>query len=69
MHLQKCLFTSSQATTVGPSHWAKGKPFLLASSSSSCLRVGAEDTLYEHADLYIHHDKHTFPHSVTTTAS
>ena len=31
--------TSSQATTVGPSHWAKGKPFLLASSSSSCLRV------------------------------
>lgn len=30
--------TSSQATTVGPSHWAKGNPFLLASSSSSCLR-------------------------------
>lgn len=48
-----CLFTSSQATTVGPSHWAKGKPFLLASSSSSCLRVGVEDTLYEHMDLYI----------------
>lgn len=32
------VFTSSQATTVGPSHWAKGKPFLLASSNSSCLR-------------------------------
>lgn len=29
--------TSSQETTVGPSHWAKGIPFLRASSSSWCL--------------------------------
>lgn len=35
-----CL-TSSQETTVGPSQWAKGNPFLRASSRSSCL-VGTE---------------------------
>lgn len=38
LHQSKRSLTSSQATTVGPSHWAKGKPFLLASSNSSCLR-------------------------------
>lgn len=31
--------TSSQETTVGPSHWANGRPFLRASSKSSCLTV------------------------------
>lgn len=40
LHQSKGSLTSSQATTVGPSHWAKGKPFLLASSSSSCLVGG-----------------------------
>lgn len=30
--------TSSHATTVGPSHCAKGNPFLRASSRSSCLK-------------------------------
>lgn len=30
--------TSSQTTTVGPSHWANGRPCLRASSSNSCLR-------------------------------
>lgn len=29
--------TSSQETTVGPSHWANARPFFLASSRSSCL--------------------------------
>lgn len=38
LNQSKRSLTSSQATTVGPSHWAKGKPFLLASSNSSCLR-------------------------------
>lgn len=31
--------TSSHTTTVGPSHCAKGKPCLLASSSNSCLQL------------------------------
>lgn len=44
LHRSKWSLTSSQATTVGPSHWAKGKPFLLASSNSSCLRgAGTEE--------------------------
>ena len=39
-------FTSSQETTVGPSHWAKGIPFLRASSSSWCLAGrGTTDSL------------------------
>lgn len=36
--------TSSHATTVGPSHWAKGNPFLRASSRSSCLKYIAKIT-------------------------
>lgn len=47
LNVSVIVFTSSQATTVGPSHWAKGKPFLLASSNSSCLRAGTEDSQRE----------------------
>lgn len=37
--------TSSQETTVGPSHWAKGIPFRRASSSSWCLGGGTTGSL------------------------
>lgn len=37
MRFMRGALTSSHATTVGPSHCAKGNPFLLASSSNSCL--------------------------------
>lgn len=35
--------TSSQETTVGPSHWANARPRFLASSRSSCLRRHREN--------------------------
>lgn len=38
-NVSKCFCTSSQTTTVGPSHWAKGSPCLRASSSNSCLET------------------------------
>lgn len=44
---KKCMrraLTSSHATTVGPSHCAKGNPFLLASSSNSCLERKVKQT-------------------------
>ena len=40
--------TSSQTTTVGPSHCAKGKPCLRASSSNSCLQVTDVQTFKSH---------------------
>ena len=40
--------TSSQTTTVGPSHCAKGKPCLRASSSNSCLQVRRHSKFKNH---------------------
>lgn len=39
--------TSSHTTTVGPSHWANGRPCRQASSSSSCLKKQRKH--YQHA--------------------
>lgn len=46
-------YTSSQTTTVGPSHCAKGKPCLRASSSNSCLQITRDLVWKNHQCMHV----------------